>query len=135
MSTVTITPALEAMRDALAALPGVQTCRIGIEDNITPDDYPIIRLVPSKLSPFGEVGYRHRCEAHIYYGAPIQPFDDAPDSAGRVRLEKLYAALFEMDAAIREILYLAGWQCFETTLDEDRLETYKLMAVRCLLIA
>ena len=40
--------ALEAVRNALAALPGVTTCKIGMEDNISPADYPLIRIVPGR---------------------------------------------------------------------------------------
>ncbi len=125
---------LENLRRQLGALPGVKTCKIGMEANISPDDYPIVRLVPSDLKPHGTIGYRLDCEALIYFGQPIQPFDDTPDDGGRVRLEKLYAALFDMDDAIRGVVYDHGGQCFETVLDEDRLDTYKLMALRVRLV-
>jgi len=121
---------LEALRDRLELLPGVQSCKIGLEANISPDDYPIIRIVPSDLRPHGTTGYRLDCEALIYFGQPIQPFDDVPDAAGRVRLEKLYAALLDMDLTIRDTVYANSGQCFETVLDEDRLDTYKLMALK-----
>lgn len=42
---------LVAIRDTLGQLPDVKTCRIGIESGLSPDDYPIIRLVPSSLDP------------------------------------------------------------------------------------
>lgn len=130
MPTNTVMAVLETLRDQLAALPGVQSCKIGMEANISPDDYPIVRIVPSDLKPHGTIGYRLDCEALIYFGQPIAPFDDVPDGAGRTRLEKLYAALFEMDEAIRNTVYEHGGMCFETVLDEDRLDTYKLMALR-----
>ena len=57
-----------------------------------------------------------------------------PDDAGRVRLEKLYAALFDVDDTIRTTVYHHGGECFETVLDEDRLDTYKLMALRVRLV-
>ncbi len=76
-----------------------------------------------------------RCEALIYYGVPIQAFDDVPDAEGRVRLEKLYAALFDMDAAIRAAVVAQRGSPLETVLDEDRLDTYKLMALRCVVVA
>lgn len=76
-----------------------------------------------------------RCEALIYFGAPIQAFDDVPDAGGRVRLEKLYASLFDMDAAIRGAVVALGGGVTDTVLDEDRLDTYKLMAVRCVVMA
>lgn len=131
---------LERLRDALGALPGVQTCRIGLEANITPDDYPIIRLVPSRMAPMnaalgGRVIARNG-ELLIYFGAPVQPFEDAPDEAGRARLEKVYAALFEMEASILDVFStppegVRVVRYLETITDEDRLDTYKLMAIRC----
>lgn len=121
---------LEKLKTALETIPGVASCRIGLEENITPDDYPIIRLVPSRAAD--GAAYAHRkVDLLIYFGMPIQPFDDAPDAAGLVRLEKLYAALFDLEAAIISRIYQAGGHYVETITDEDRIETYKLMAVRC----
>lgn len=130
-----IMPTLDGLRDALAQLPGVQTCRIGLEANLSPDDYPMIRIVPSEIKPHGTIGTRYDCEALLYYGQPIQPFDDEPDDGGRVRLEKQYAALLAMDGAIRAQVENLGGQCFETVMDEDRLDTYKLMALKVRLLA
>ena len=42
---------LNAARDALALIPGVQTCAVGLEEVIGADDYPLIRLVPSRVAP------------------------------------------------------------------------------------
>ena len=130
---------LESLRDALAAIPGVQSCKIGLEANISPDDYPIIRVVPSQAgavdSDLDGLPVVRKVETLIYFGAPIQPFDDVPDAGGRVRLEKLYAALFDLEAAIiaalaGELPGVQGVEYRDTITDEDRLETYKLMAVR-----
>lgn len=134
MATNHVMLQLDNLRGQLAALPGVKTCKIGMEANISPDDYPLIRIVSSYLKPHGTIGYRLDCEALIYFGHPIAPFDDVPDDAGRVRLEKLYAALFDMDETIRNTVYDHGGKCFETVLDEDRLDTYKLMALRVMLV-
>lgn len=120
---------LEALRDALGAIAGVASCKIGLEENITPADYPLIRIVPSLLAD-GEVIGRRRADLLVYFGQPIQPFDDTPDSGGRVRLEKRYAALFSMEVSIRSVLALHGGYYQETITDEDRLDTYKMMAVR-----
>ena len=131
---------LEALRDALSAVDGVKTCKIGLEDNISPDDYPIIRIVPSKASAvdfdMDGLPVLRKVETLIYFGMPIQPFDDTPDADGRTRLEKLYAALFATEAAIITALTSAMpdvqvAQYLDTITDEDRLDTYKLMAVRC----
>jgi hypothetical protein len=52
------------------------------------------------------------------------------DAGGRVRLEKLYSALFDLEAQIRAKLAGGLGMYDETVTDEDRLETYKLMAIR-----
>lgn len=134
MPTNHVMAQLDHLRAQLGALPGIKTCKIGMEANISPDDYPLIRIVPSDLKPHGTIGFRLDCEALIYFGQPIAPFDDEPDDAGRVRLEKLYAALFNLDDTIRAVVYDLGGNCFETVLDEDRLDTYKLMALRVRLV-
>ncbi|WP_313954114.1 hypothetical protein [Accumulibacter sp.] len=121
---------LEALRDRLTLIPGVATCRIGLEENICPDDYPIIRLVPSRLLS-GYALTARKAELLIYFGMPIAPFDEEPDDDGRVRLEKLYAALFEIEGLIRAEIITMGGVYLETITDEDRLDTYKLMAIRC----
>jgi len=121
---------LESLKTALATIPGVASCRIGLEENITPDDYPMIRLVPSRLLS-GYTLTARKVELLIYFGLPITPFDDAPDVDGRTRLEKLYAALFDLETAIRGAVITRGGVYLETITDEDRLDTYKLMAIRC----
>ena len=126
---------LESLRDALTAIPGVQSCKIGLEENLTPDDYPMIRIVPGRIAvadtDMDNIVSNRRAETLIYFGMPIQPFDDVPDSEGRVRLEKLYAALFDMESSIISALSALPCAYLETITDEDRLDTYKLMAVRC----
>lgn len=131
---------LESLKTALATITGVTTCKIGLEENITPDDYPIIRIVPSRMEPAmfltsGAVVTR-KGDVLIYFGMPVQPFDDTADSGGRTRLEKVYKALFDMEAAIMGKISppptgVKAVRYLETITDEDRLETYKLMAVRC----
>lgn len=131
---------LESLKTALAAIAGVASCKIGLEDNITPEDYPLIRIVPSHLSPgvflSNGTAITRKSEVLIYSGMPVQPFDDAADAGGRTRLEKVYKALFDMEAAIIGKISppksgIKGARYLGTITDEDRLETYKLMAVRC----
>ena len=117
---------LEQLRDLLAAVDGVQTCKIGLETNLTPADYPIVRIVPVKLAPseFSLAGLRAQ-ELLIYFGKPIHEFD-----AG---LESLYTEIFAMEVALINALprsgdYVVRW--LETITDEDRVEAYKLMALR-----
>lgn len=49
---------------------------------------------------------------------------------GRVRLEKFYAELFALEDAVVEVLAALGAEYEETLLDEDRIDIYKLMAVK-----
>lgn len=113
---------LVAIRDTLGQLPDVKTCRIGIESGLSPDDYPIIRLVPSSLDPASPW---RSMNVLVYYGAPLAEADQG--------LEALYEALFGWEERIREALRVGkGYRCkwLETVTDEDRLEHYKLFASR-----
>lgn len=125
-----VMPTLEALRSALAAIQGVTSCKVGLEENICPDDYPIVRIVPSRINA-GETYRKRKADVLIYFGVPIQPFDDTADAGGRVFLEKVYAALFSLEESIRAVVRAQGGAYRETITDEDRLETYKMMAVRC----
>ncbi len=115
---------LEAIRDALALLPSVKTCKIGMEANISPDDYPMVRLVPSVVRN-GQFQGR-QCDLTIYFGQPIHEFTDG--------LESLYGSLFALEAEIMDAVRSTGLNAAydETVLDEDRLEAYKIMAMRFL---
>lgn len=120
-----IMPLLEQVRAALASVPGVRTCRIGLEANMTPEDYPIVRVVPGVIRPAGVVS-RRRVELLIYFGTPIHEFEDG--------LESLYAELLELERQVVNVIEAsATFVGFyrETITDEDRLDAYKLMAVRC----
>lgn len=120
---------LEELRDQFALIPGIQTSKIGIEKGMTAADYPMIRIVPTTVRHGDIIGYR-AAEVLIYFGKPIEEFDEEPDAEGRVRLEKLYADLFALEETIVEILAVMGGEYEETLLDEDRIDTYKLMAVK-----
>jgi hypothetical protein len=119
---------LTAARDHLAAVPGVQTCRIGLEAGMTPDDYPMVRIVPSRAVPSGIMS-RRKVEALIYFGQPVHEFE-----AG---LEEQWRSLLEMEAAllvaVEQIPGVAATYR-ETITDEDRVEAYKLFALRVELV-
>lgn len=127
-------PALEQLRDTLGAVTWgarnkVKTARIGLEAGLSPADYPIVRVVPSRVLPsdLSEIpGLRQR-EVLVYFGLPIAEADDG--------LEALWAELFEMELALINALptfgdWVARWE--ETITDEDRVPGYKLMALRVL---
>lgn len=117
---------LTAARDALALVPGVASCRIGIEQGITAADYPMIRLVPSRITP-GRPYNNRTAEVLIYFG-----MDTTAAEAGG--LEAVYAALFGLEAEIIERLRALGHRYVETITDEDRLDAYKLMTIRAELV-
>jgi hypothetical protein len=113
--------ALEAARDALAAISGVQSCKIGLEANISPADYPLIRLVPVRATP-GKPYAGRAVETLLYFGTPTA------NSAG---LEAVYEQLDDFEASILGVIRTLQGRYIETVFDEDRLDTYKLMAIRC----
>jgi hypothetical protein len=112
--------ALEAVRDALAGIPGVASCKVGLEANIGPADYPMVRLVPARIIP-GRPYHARECETLIYFGAPI---------ANSEGMEAVYTSLFALEAEILAVLKAQGARYRETITDEDRLDAYKLMAIR-----
>jgi hypothetical protein len=119
---------LVALRDRLATVPGVATCRIGLEPEIAPEDYPIIRIVPTRLVDVDAAHCgRRRAECLIYFGRPLHAETDGG-------VEGVTLRLLEMEAAIVAMFRPApGWKAkyLETITDEDRIAAYKLMAVRC----
>lgn len=115
--------ALEAARDEFAALANVASCKIGLEANIAPGDYPLVRVVPTRITPGRP--YSHRTiECQVYLG-----WNTLEAEAG---LEAVYDDLLALEEAVRDIIaQTLGGRYIETITDEDRLDTYKLMAIRC----
>lgn len=114
---------LALFRDALALISGVSTCKIGLEVGICPDDYPLVRIVPVRITP-GKPYSGRTAECLIYFGQQI----GQADSGG---LEAVYESLSTLEAAILVEVKALGGRYRETIADEDKLDTYKLMAIRC----
>lgn len=121
----TVATLLDNLKNALSAIEGVQTCEVGLEADMTPGDYPMIRIVPSKLLPARTLG-RRRVDTLVYFGTAVHEFDGG--------LQALYNLLLEMEEAI---ISAAGSSPFfgavyvETIMDEDQVaDAYKLMALR-----
>ena len=112
---------LEALRDALAAITGVTSCKIGIEPNISPADYPMVRIVPVRITP-GQPYHRRTSETSIYFGM---------NNTSSEGLELVYEELLALEAEIIKVIKASGGRYIETLTDEDRLDTYKLMFIRC----
>lgn len=113
---------LETTRDALRTIPGVVSCKVGIEKGLGPADYPMVRVVPSRIRPGQPYGHR-TIEATIYFG-----MDRGESETGG--LEAVYAGLFDLENAIIERVRSLGGRYLATITDEDRLDTYKLMALQ-----
>lgn len=111
---------IETIRDALAGIAGVASCKIGLEANISPADYPLIRVVPSRLTP-GKPYSGRTIETLVYFGA---------QTAKSEGLETVYGDLFNMESAIIAEIQAIGGRYLETITDEDRLDAYKLMTIR-----
>jgi hypothetical protein len=113
----------------------VQSSRVGLESTLTPDDYPIVRLVPSRITRGTVKDYR-KIEVLLYFGLPLYEELDAG-------LEGIYQALLIMEQQLLDAVRFEPeddpepdrgyYRCryLETITDEDRLEHYKLMAIRC----
>ena len=117
--------ALAALRDHLGALPGVATSDIGLEANMTPDDYPMVRIVPSGLTN-GPTTTGRTCSVLIYFGQPIHEFTGG--------LSAQWQSLLGMEStllgAMQSVPGIKGVRYLETVLDEDRNDAYKLLAIR-----
>lgn len=119
---------LTAARDSLATITGVASCKVGMEQNISPLDFPLIRLVPTNLIPGAP--YNHRTiDTLITFGAQITEAEG---------LESVYTSLFALEFAIRDKIKALGGRYINTVTDEDALpfvdgrpSPYKLMAIRC----
>lgn len=112
---------LEAVRDALVSLPGVASCRIGIEANIAASDWPMVRLVPSRILP-GRPYANRTVDLLVYVG------DDTTNSEG---LEDVYANVLALEGQVLDVVLRAGHKYIETLTDEDRFSAaYKLMVLR-----
>ena len=115
---------LEDLRTSLAAIAGVVSCKIGIEANISPADYPLIRIVPTRITP-GAPYNKRSAECMIHFGAQKNLSEG---------LEAVYTALFAMEDDIINKVKVLGGTYLETITDSDELDAYKMMAVRCRII-
>lgn len=125
MATPDIFAALSAVRDHLGSLPGVATSRIGLEANMTPADYPMVRIVPSAIRNGAAVAGR-ACDVLIYFGEPVHEFTDGMEA----QWQSLLAMESTMLDALRVVPGVRLVRYIETILDEDRIEAYKLLAIR-----
>ena len=125
MSTPAMMPALEHAQAALAGIPGLVSCEIGRKEDVSPNDYPMIQIVPTRVTP-GAAYAGRTIEVWIYFGVPIEKVDE---------LENVYEGLSALESQILDILGTIQGQYRETITDQDFFETYKLAAIRAELTA
>ena len=111
---------LSTLRDSMADIDGVKTCLIGVEAGISPADYPMIRLVPARITP-GAPYNRRTAEVSVYFGVNIT------ESEG---LEYVYQQLMVLESEIIKTIKANDGKYIETITDEDKLDAYKLMFIR-----
>ena len=114
---------LVQLRDRLSQNVNLNTCKIGIETGLSPDDYPMIRLVPVRFKRLDTV--RMHMELLVYFGMNQVESDNS--------LEVLYQELLTMDELIKDTLKVGNQfmiKHLETITDEDRLDHFKLFASR-----
>jgi hypothetical protein len=118
--------ALESLRDKLATISGVETCKVGMESTMSPADYPMIRIVPSRILPAQQAISQRVCDTLIYFGMDSHEFDGG--------LEQLHWKLLAMEGLIITAAeagsgsYTAIYR--ETIMDEDGVQPFKMMALR-----
>ena len=125
MSTPAMMPTLEHAQAALAGIPGLVSCEIGRKEDVSPNDYPMIQIVPTRITP-GAAYAGRTVEVWIYFGVPIEKVDE---------LDNVYEGLSELEVQILDILGTIQGQYRETITDQDFFETYKLAAIRAELTA
>lgn len=114
---------LVGLRDRLALIEGINTCKIGLERGLSPDDYPIIRLVPTRFNRLTQS--QSRMEMTVFFGVPVTESDQG--------LEPLYQDLIELEKTIKDEIKIGNdymIKHIDTITDEDRLDHYKIFASR-----
>lgn len=115
---------LVAMKDRLKVIPNVATCKIGLEANRTPADYPLIRLVPMSIKN-GTASAWRTAEVNIYFGLPLVE--------GDVTIDQITADLIDMEQTIIDATkegdsYKSTY--IRTLFSDSQVEHYKIMAIQ-----
>jgi hypothetical protein len=134
MPSFSVNNLLDIVVDSLKTIDGVQSCKIGLEVGMTANDYPMIRVVPTRIISADNNPGRRTVSVIIYVGVKIF---EGPES-----LAKLYAELldfesavrakvmFEMVSDIRKQGFFIKTEYVETIFDEDRVPLFKLIAIK-----
>ena len=114
--------ALTLLNQKLSTITTVNSCKIGLEDDIAPADYPIIRIVAGRSTGLEAMQEKH--EVKIYFGFDLNEFDG---------LDVIYEKLYVLEKEIKDLIvpdmnpYLCRW--ISTISDEDRLQGFKILCM------
>ena len=109
----------------LSDIHGINTVKIGLEPNITPKDYPLIRIVPVESSPTNDISGTTKTTMTVYVGIA-----DKFDKDG---LELVYETLEVFETEIKSRFKTSPDSTFiwrSTRQDEDRLSNVKVIAMQ-----
>ena len=118
---------LNAVKDKLATIQGITTVKVGLEPNISPKSYPIIRIVPQRTT--GQEYMRQKHSFFVYIGFKLQ------ESQG---IDTIYQTLYDVEKQVKELLvpevidasshqYIVRFK--ESLNDEDKLKGFKVMVM------
>lgn len=112
-------------KTALEGIAGINTVEIGIAKNISPKDYPIIRIVPVDSRPDQSISDYKRVNLTVFIGV-----SNLSDKDG---MEAIYETLEQWEREVIERLNTAQGAAFfwkGTKQDEDRLQNVKVLALQ-----
>jgi hypothetical protein len=112
-------------KTALTGIEGVQSVGIGIEPNLAPKDYPMIRIVPVESRPDNSLSHYHNVQLDIYIGLA--------DKFAKDGYEAIYQQLDNWEAEVVNRLNQVSGAAFfwkYTKQDEDRLQNVKVICLR-----
>lgn len=118
---------LKEVKKLLESVKNVKTLKIGIEPNISPSDYPIIRIVSTRNELNNDDLWSYDIYFNVYFGAKLDE---------KIGLEKIYQALYTMEKDIKEALHNVqipkgdenGLIRFvDTQSDNDELKNFKIL--------
>lgn len=121
---------IEAAIAAFKKIDGIQSVDVGIEDDISPADFPLIRIEPEKYDPGRP--YTHRTGTfNVVFGVPIAASENRTSDASGLRT--VYEQLHTLEAAIINTIRADLDGRYLTTVFFDRRVRvpFKLLAVRC----
>lgn len=130
MATFDIPIDLIALRDDLATIPNIASCKIGLEEGLCPEAYPMIRIVVTRMD-FGDTFDTKRSEISLFFGVNVHAFEDDPDEDGLTRKEKADSELFRLEKLIGDKLAAhPGVAPRYVLTDRDTIKTFKVADYR-----